>query len=90
MAETKEERRARNLRMREKMAQDPDYAAKVRARVKAAKDRYEAKLKSDTPEGAALRARRQATVDKFVAGQLAYETRRKPGRIVSLCGWHGW
>jgi hypothetical protein len=89
MAETKEMRRARNLRMREKMAQDPDYAAQVRARVKAAKDRYEAKLKADTPEGAALRARRQMAVDKFKAGQQA-PAHRKPGRIVSLCGWNGW
>ena len=35
MTETKEMRRARNLRMREKMTQDPDYAEKVRARMKA-------------------------------------------------------
>jgi len=89
MAETKEMRRARNLRMREKMAKDPDYAAKVRARVKAAKDRYEAKLKANTPEGAALRARRQAAQDKFKTGQII-TTPRKPGRIVSMCGWNGW
>jgi hypothetical protein len=89
MAETKEMRRARNLRMREKMAKDPDYAAQVRARVKAAKDRYEAKLKSDTLEGAALRARRQAAQDKFKTGQII-TTPRKPGRIVSMCEWNGW
>lgn len=76
------------------MAADPEYAAEQRAKTQAAVERYQAKLISNTQEGADLRARRTSTKYKFAskfqrekAGPVGSG---KPGRIVSLCGWHGW
>ena len=71
MAETSERRKARNERMKAKMAADPEYAAKVRALRAQAKQKYETKKR----------------LERDTSGPV---NKGKPGRIVSLCGWHGW
>ena len=74
MSESSEKRKLRHERMKAKMANDPEFAAKYREANRAAKKRYETKKK--------LAAFTRDTSGKIGSG--------KPGRIVALCGWSGW
>jgi hypothetical protein len=75
MAESAEKRKARHERYKQKLAENPEARAEYVARSKAAKDRYEAKKKL-------ARAMTRSGNGPVGSG--------KPGRLVALCGWHGW
>lgn len=77
MAESAEKRRARHERLMKKLAENPEAKKEFLARGKAARDRYEAKKK----------AARAGAMTRNGSGPVG---KGKPGRIVSLCGWHGW
>ncbi len=68
---TPEQRRASYDRMKQRMASDPEYAARKRDIDSRAREKYTQKKQEAAPVPQP-------------------HVHRKPGRIVSLCGWMGW